>query len=632
VKAGQAPAGEAFEPGAASEPDAATELAAPGTSAAPDGPAAIEDYALIGDCRTAALVSIGGSIDWLCWPRFDSNACFATLLGDSDNGRWLIAPCGWSGRARRLYRDGSVVLETVFATDAGEVALIDFMPTGHKRSSIVRMVEGRRGTVAMEMALALRFDYGSAVPWVRRLDDEEGVAAIAGPEQVVLRSTVPTKGRGLTTVAEFSVAEGECVSFTLTHGPSHLPPSRHFDPAAALCETMAFWERWIGRCTYDGAYRDVVRRSLITLKALTFHATGAIVAAPTTSLPEQLGGTRNWDYRFCWLRDATLTLMAFMYSGYYDEAQAWRDWLERSVAGSPEQTQIMYGIGGERRLQEWEAHWLPGYQGAQPVRIGNAASEQLQLDVFGEVLNALHQSRVGGLEESDHCWAMEIGLIEHVSVIWEQPDEGIWETRGGRQHFTFSKIMAWVAVDRGIRSAEQFGREAPLEKWRALRQRMHDTICARGFNTERNSFAAVFGGKALDASLLLAPMFGFLPYDDPRITGTVAAIEHDLLRDGFVLRYDTGEQRDGLPPGEGAFLACSYWLVTAYARMGRLADARGLFERLIGLINDVGLLSEEYDPQTKRQTGNFPQALSHISLIGAALSLQGEAAAEAPKD
>ena len=583
----------------------------------------IEDYALIGDCTTAALVSRAGGIDWLCWPRFDSDACFAALLGTPDHGRWLIAPDAAQPTVSRAYRDGSLVLETVFDTDTGSVAVIDFMPIGERHSSVARIVEGRRGQVTMTMSLALRFNYGHTVPWVRRLSHSGGIVAIAGPEQVVLRSPVPTQGRGMTTAARFTVEQGDSLAFTLTHAASHHPPPHAFDVHAALAATERYWRRWSDRGTYKGRYAAAVQRSLITLKALTYHPTGGIVAAPTTSLPEQLGGTRNWDYRFCWLRDATITLMAFMQNGYYNEAQAWRDWLHRSIAGSPDQVQIMYGIAGERRLAEWEVPWLPGYQGAAPVRIGNAASDQLQLDVFGEVLNALHQARVGGLASPPQSWALETALLAHLERVWEQPDEGIWETRGGRQHFTFSKVMAWVAVDRAVRSAEMFALPAPLPQWRALRDRIHETVCARGFNASLNSFVQVFDGAALDASLLLLPMMEFLPASDPRLIGTVAAIERSLLVDGFVQRYDTSDGKDGLPPGEGAFLACSFWLAYAYARQGRMDEARALFDRLLALQNDVGLLAEEYDPRAGRHTGNFPQAFSHVSLIGTAIALEG---------
>ena len=594
------------------------------------GPAPIEDYALIGDCATAALVSRGGSIDWLCWPRFDSPACFAALLGTPENGSWRIAPADPDARVARHYVDGSVVLETVFTCPGGEVALIDFMPVGHPGSSIVRLVEGRRGAVDMRMAMALRFDYGAGIPWVTQLPDGGGIIAIAGPDMAVLRTPAPLAGEGLTTVARFTVHAGQTVPFVLSHGPGHLKPPRALDARACLSETTRFWERWAKRGSYRGPYESAVRRSLVTLKALTYHPTGGIVAAPTTSLPEQIGGSRNWDYRFCWLRDATLTLLAFMNGGYYDEAKAWRDWLHRSIAGSPDQIQIMYGISGERHLLEWQADWLPGYQGSKPVRIGNAAHEQLQLDVYGEVMDALHLARSGGLAAPPASWDLQRSMVDHLETIWQEPDEGIWETRGGRQKFTFSRVMAWVAFDRTIRSAERFGLAGPLDKWRALCGEMHETICRDGFNSERNSFVQVFKGSELDASLLLIPMVGFLPHDDPRVRGTVAAIERGLLSGGFVQRYDTSGKSDGLPPGEGAFLACSFWLADNYAMQGRMDEAHALFERLLALRNDVGLLAEEYDPRTGRLVGNFPQAFSHVALVGTAMTLTRAATPRAP--
>jgi glucoamylase len=588
----------------------------------PDFPPPIEDYALIGDCATAALVSRRGSIDWLCWPRFDGSACFAALLGRPEHGRWQIAPEARDARVGRAYRDGSVVLETVFETAEGSVAVIDFMPPLASNSSVVRIVEGRSGRVAMDMTLGLRFDYGISVPWVERLEDGSGLRAIVGPDMVVLRTDVALRGENMTTRSAFTVRTGDRVGFVLTHSPSHLPPPPAIDPFEALNRTEAFWSQWIGRCTYRGAHAPAVHRSLITLKALTYAPTGGIVAAPTTSLPEQLGGERNWDYRFCWLRDATLTLLALVHAGYGDEARDWREWLHRAIAGSPEQLQIMYGLGGERRLSEWEVPWLPGYQGARPVRIGNAAAGQLQLDVYGEVADALFQSHKRGLVAPEGIWSLQRTLIEHLETIWSEADEGIWEVRGGRQHFTFSKVMAWVALDRAIRSVEEWNLEAPLERWRALRAEMHEVICARGFDAGRNSFVQTFGGTALDASLLLLPLVGFLPSDDPRILGTVAAVERDLMHDGLVLRYRTEGSVDGLPPGEGVFLACSFWLADNMILQGRHDEARALFERLLALRNDVGLLSEEYDPRARRLVGNFPQAFSHIGLIGTALNLE----------
>ena len=591
--------------------------------ALPEGSAPIEDYALIGDCTTAALVSRAGAVDWLCWPRFDSAACFAALLGTPENGSWRIAPADPAPCTRRAYRDGTMVLETVFATPDGEVALIDFMPVGEGGSHLVRLVQGRSGRVDMRLWLALRFDYGAAVPWVTRLADAPGIRAVAGPDMTVLRTPIPLHGEGLTTVAAFSVAAGETVPFVLTHSASHLSPPTGIDPLAALARTERFWRDWCARSTYRGPDKAVVQRSLITLKALTYVPTGGIVAAPTTSLPEALGGGRNWDYRYCWLRDASLTLQALMGGGYFEEAQAWRDWLHRSIAGTPDQIQIMYGLAGERHLVEWEVPWLPGYQAARPVRIGNAAHDQLQLDVYGEVADALYQARAGGLATAAESWQLQRKLTGHLADIWDQPDEGIWETRGGRRHFTHSKVMAWVAIDRAVRSAERFGLDGPLDRWRALRAAMHASICDRGFDRGRNSFTQSYGSRALDAALLLIPLVGFLPPEDARVRGTLAAIERDLLVDGFVRRYDTADGSDGLAPGEGAFLACSFWLADNYVLQGRLDEARALFDRLLALRNDVGLLAEEYDPQAGRQVGNFPQAFSHIALINTALRLAG---------
>jgi GH15 family glucan-1,4-alpha-glucosidase len=592
-----------------------------GTSIRSGLPLDIEDYALIGDCTTAALVGRNGSIDWLCWPRFDSSACFAALLGTSEHGRWRISPADPAPRTSRAYHDGTMVLETVFDTADGRVALIDFMPIGRTGSSLIRLVKGQRGKVTMQLHLALRFDYGATVPWVTRLEDRSGLSAVAGPNQVVLRSPVPLQGKNLATVAEFEVAEGECVPFVLTHSPSHLPTPPTIDWCAALEETGSFWRGWSARCSHTGPWREAVQRSLLTLKAMTYAPTGGIVAAPTTSLPEQLGGQRNWDYRYCWLRDATFTLMALVSAGYRDEAQAWRQWLHRSVAGSPHQFQIMYGLSGERQLIEWEVSWLPGHQGAAPVRVGNAASTQLQLDVYGELIDAIHQGRTLGLAPPKSAWTLQRKVIEHLEQIWEQPDDGIWEVRGGRRQFTFSKIMAWVALDRTVRDAERFKFQAPLERWRKVRDRMHATICELGFDQGRNTFTQSFGSSDLDASLLLTPLVGFLPVDDPRVRGTIAAIEKELMVSGLVLRYRTKADIDGLPPGEGVFLPCSFWLANNYKLQKRDAEASALFKRLLSLRNDVGLLAEEYDPRAQRQLGNFPQAFSHLALIGTALSL-----------
>ncbi len=594
------------------------------------GPLAIEDYGIIGDCSTCALVGRNGSIDWLCWPRFDSAACFAALLGDSRNGRWLIAPTAADAKVTRSYRGDSLILETVFETKEGSFAVIDFMlpfdseARTSNHSLVARIVEGRSGRVFARTELVLRFDYGSSLPWVIRLDEWlNGITAIAGPNMVVLRTPVKVIGRDMATVAEFVVEAGETIPFVLTYGPSHLPVPPPADAVAALRETEAFWREWSGRCTYQGEWRDAVMRSLITLKALTFQATGGIVAAATTSLPEQLGGQRNWDYRICWLRDATLTLLAMMGAGYYEEAGAWRDWLHRAIAGSPEQIQIMYGLAGERRMEEWVVPWLSGYQGAAPVRVGNAAADQLQLDVYGEVMDALHQARKGGLSPGPASWTLQVNLIEQIIMIWDEPDEGIWEVRGGRRKFTFSKVMAWVALDRAVADAEAFNLPGPLEHWREVRACIHATVCEQGYNPQKQTFVQSFGSEDLDASLLLIPLVGFLPHDDPRVLGTVAAIERDLMADGFVMRYRTETGSDGLPPGEGAFLACSFWLADCLHSQGRTQEARALFKRLLGLCNDLGLLSEEYDPQAKRLVGNFPQAFSHIGLISTVMNLSG---------
>ena len=582
----------------------------------------IEDYALIGDCHSAALVSRDGSIDWLCWPRFDSPACFAALVGSSDNGRWRIAPAEPPARVHRQYREGTLILETIFEMENGTVALIDFMTASTGSSSIVRIVEGRSGEVAMRLDLALRFDYGSAVPWVTRLRNSTGFRAIAGPDVVVLHSGVQLRGEKLTSVAKFTVAAGQRVPFVLSHGPSHLADPIVPDAETALSEIDAGWTSWSARCRYQGEWRDTVLRSLLTLKALTYYPTGGIVAAPTTSLPEMPGGERNWDYRYCWLRDATFTLLALMHAGYREEAQAWGAWLRRSVAGTPSQIQTLYGLAGERWLMEWEVPWLGGYGGARPVRIGNAASAQLQLDVYGELMDALYQELDLGLVRPNASWDIQRQLIGHLTKVWTEPDESIWEVRGGPRHFTFSKVMAWVAFDRVIRGAEKFKLAGKLDEWRALRQQIHDSVCQNGFSTEKNSFVQYYGGDALDASLLLLPLVGFLPPEDPRIKGTVAAIQKELTIDGLVLRYRTHEGVDGLPAGEGVFLACSFWLVDNLVLQGKRKEARALFERLLGLCNDVGLLAEEYDPRAKRHLGNFPQAFSHLALINSALNLE----------
>jgi GH15 family glucan-1,4-alpha-glucosidase len=580
----------------------------------------IEDYALIGDCQSAALVGRHGSIDWLCWPRFDSAACFAALLGTRDNGCWRIAPDAESTTTRR-YREGTMILETQFETADGAVTLIDFMPVGTQNPDVVRIVVGRRGRVRMAMDYVVRFDYGSAVPWVTRLPEGRGIRAIAGPDKVLLRSPVPLQGKDLTTASSFEVSEGDTLPFVATYCPSHFKDPQPIDPQRALAQTEAYWQSWCERGTASGEWAPYVQRSLMTLKALTYAPTGGMVAAPTTSLPEKIGGVRNWDYRYCWLRDATLTLLALMNGGYSEEAVAWREWLARTVAGSPEQMQIMYGIAGERRLDEWTLDWLPGYESSAPVRVGNAASGQLQLDVYGEVMDALHVGRKSGLATHEPVWGIQRALLQHLEKIWTEPDSGLWEVRGPPRHFTYSKVMAWVAFDRAVKAVEQFGRDGPVEHWRELRQRIHDDVCQKGWSAKRGAFVQSYGSEELDASLLLLPITGFLPCTDARIHGTIEAIQRELTHEGFVLRYRTQESIDGLPPGEGVFLACSFWLADCLILLGRRDEARALFERLCRLANDVGLLAEEYDPRSGRQLGNFPQAFSHVALINTAMNL-----------
>jgi GH15 family glucan-1,4-alpha-glucosidase len=590
----------------------------------------IENYGLIGDCETAALVGCDGSIDWLCWPAFDSDACFSALLGTHKHGRWLIAPTEEITNTSRRYWNNTLILETRFETASGAVALIDFMPPRGIASDVVRLVRGVRGRVKLSMQLVLRFGFGSDVPWVKKNQDGSGLLAICGPDMTVLRTPVETRGEDLTTVADFEVGEGDTVPFVLTYGPSHLPVPKPIDPAAALQDTEEFWTEWCSHCTYEGEHRDLVMRSLITLKALTYAPSGGIVAAPTTSLPEKLGGQRNWDYRFCWLRDATFTLLALMNSGYTGEASAWHNWLLRAVAGSPANMQIMYGIMGQRRLLEWEAGWLPGYEGAQPVRVGNAAHAQLQLDVYGELIDAFHQSRTAKLELDEGSWALERAVLEHLAEEWDQPDHGIWERRGEGRHYVSSKVMTWVAFDRGIKSVEQFGFKAPLEMWRTLRDTIHRDVCENGFDRELNSFVESYGAKLLDASILMLPSVGFLPPSDPRVRGTLAAIEKYLVRDGFVLRHDPREISDEKQPIEGAFLACSLWLADAYVLSGEIEKAQGLFDRVVAVANDVGLFAEEFDTVAGRQTGNFPQALTHIALINTAHNLDANRSTEKP--
>ena len=584
-------------------------------------PSRIEDYAMIGDLGTAALVGRDGSIDWLCWPHFDSEACFAALLGAPKHGRARIAPKHPQPRVTRRYRPNTLILETRFETPDGAATLIDFMPPRVSHDShLVRIVVGERGRLEFQSELVLRFGFGANVPWVTRLADGTR-RAIAGPDMVIMRTPVGTRGENLTTVAEFTVQAGERIPFVLSYVPSHEEPPAAVDAEESLKATESFWLDWTRKNEISCPWDEAVCRSLITLKALTYAPTGGLCAAPTTSLPEAIGGPRNWDYRFCWLRDATLTLLALMNAGYYDEAQRWREWLLRAVAGSPSQIQIMYGLRGERRLSEWQVPWLPGYENSAPVRIGNAAHSQRQLDIFGEVMDALYQARKGGLAGYEAGWDLEHSLLAHLETIWPERDNGIWEARSGREHFTFSKVMAWVAFDRAIKSAESFKLPGPVDRWRAVREQIHNDVCERGFDPEVVSFVRAYGAKELDASLLLLPAVGFLPPDDPRIRATVEAIERELVVDGLVLRYDTMKSDDGLPAGEGVFLACSFWLVDAYLMLGRRADAVRLFERLVALRNDVGLLAEEYEPRSRRLVGNFPQAFSHLALVNSASNL-----------
>ncbi len=590
----------------------------------------IEDYALIGDEQTAALVGLDGSVDWLCLPRFDSPACFARLLGDEENGHWRIAPKGVDGPCtRRAYRPDTLVLDTEWETDEGAIRVTDLMPQRDRAPDVVRIVEGLRGRVAVRSTLRLRFDYGWVIPWMRRVDGHR--VAIAGPDAVWLRSEpeVRTWGEDFRTHSDFTVGEGESVAFVLTWHPSHHPRPPLVDPYEALRHSVDDWQSWSARCRYDGPHRDAVVRSLITLKALTYVPTGGIVAALTTSLPEELGGVRNWDYRYCWLRDSTLTLGALLAAGYHEEAEAWRDWLLRAVAGSPADLQIMYGLAGERRLPECELPWLSGYAGSQPVRIGNGAVNQLQLDVYGEVMDSLSLARTAGMSPKPHMWSLQCALMTWLSENWRQPDEGLWEVRGGRRQFVHSKVMVWVAADRAVRALEQYPElRGDLEGWRKLRDEVHQEVCEKGYDPERNTFTQYYGSHDLDASLLLIPRVGFLPPDDPRVTGTVDAIREELGHGGLVRRYSTdGTTVDGLPGDEGTFLACSFWLADALHMTGRTKEARELFERLCHLANDVGLLAEEYDPVGGRHLGNFPQAFSHIGLVNTALTLfDGEGA------
>jgi GH15 family glucan-1,4-alpha-glucosidase len=582
-------------------------------------PSQIEDYALLGDTQTAALVGRDGSIDWLCLPRFDSAACFAALLGDEDNGRWQIAPHGDVQGVRRRYRGQTLVLETDVETAEGSLRVVDFMPPRNEAPHVVRLVEGVRGRVRVEAKLRLRFDYGRIRPWLRPLDG--AYVATAGPDSVWLRSPVAIRVERLGLQADFTVTAGELLAFDLSWRPSHEPAPNPIDPLRALAETESYWTDWISSCTYAGEWHEAVVRSLLTLKALSYAPTGGIVAAPTTSLPEQPGGVRNWDYRYCWLRDAAVTLLALTRAGFRDEAAAWHSWLLRAIAGDPADLQSLYGIAGERRLTELELPWLPGFEGSKPVRIGNAAAEQFQLDLYGEVVNTIHEARRAGLEDDGQFWSLTRALADFVESHWHLPDEGVWEVRGPRRHFVNSKVMAWVAVDRALADAETFRLPAPLDRWRRLREEIRSEVLSEGYDPDRRTFTQSYGSSELDASALLFPLVGFLPATDERMRGTVAAIERQLCRDGLVYRYTTSDGADsidGLPDGEGAFLACSFWLAGNYALSGRLGDARALFERLLSLRNDVGLLAEEYDPRSRRQLGNFPQAFSHVPLIMAA--------------
>jgi GH15 family glucan-1,4-alpha-glucosidase len=584
--------------------------------------ARIEDYGMIGDLQTAALVGRDGSIDWACFPRFDSGACFAALLGTADHGRWIVAPRVDAWEGARRYHPRTLVLETEWEAETGAVRVLDFMPPRGKAPDIVRIVEGVRGHVDMFSELVIRFDYGATIPWVRRTGD--GRIAVGGPDALCFRTPVEHRGENLRTIGEFTVRKGQRIPFTLTWYPSNERPPRAINAEDALRDTVDYWEEWTNRCGYQGKWREEILTSLIVLKALTYAPTGGIVAAPTTSLPEKIGGERNWDYRYCWLRDATLTLLAFLNAGYLEEARAWRVWLLRAAAGDPAALQIMYGVAGERRLIEVILDWLPGYEGSKPVRIGNAATAQFQLDVYGEVLDAFHQGRVHELEASNEAWALQRRLLGFLEHAWKEPDEGIWEVRGPRRHFTHSKVMAWVAFDRGVQAVERFGRTGPVDRWRRIRSEIHHEVCERGFDVEINSFTQSYGSKRLDASLLMIPLVGFLPAQDARMVGTVAAIERDLVRDGLVYRYNQDAESpkvDGLPPGEGAFMPCTFWLADNFALQGRLDDAQDIFQGLLDLRTELGLLGEEWDPATQRQLGNFPQAFTHVALVNTAFNL-----------
>ena len=585
-------------------------------------PERIEDYALVGDLQTVALIGRSGSVDWLSFPRFDSGSCFSALLGSADNGRWLIAPKDDAPATDRRYREQTLILESEWQTGTGRVRVIDFMPPRGTNPDIVRIVEGLEGHVEMRTELVMRFDYGSILPWVRRLDDGS-LVAIGGPDGLVLRTPIELDPEGMTHVAEFTVRSGDRVPFVLTWFRSSERPARPVHAEHALADAETFWREWLAACSYQGEYLQAVKTSLLVLKALTYAPTGAIIAAPTTSLPERIGGVRNWDYRFSWLRDATFTLYALMNAGYQDEARAWRDWLLRAVAGDPATMQILYGVAGERRVPEVEVGWLPGYAGSLPVRVGNAAHEQFQLDTYGEMMDALHEARRHGLAPDDHAWSLQQHVVEFLEGAWDRPDRGIWEVRGPRRHFTHSKVLAWVAFDRAVEAVERWGRPGPVDRWRRLRAEIHEEVCREGFNVELNAFTQSYGSDELDASTLLIPLLGFLPADDPRVVGTVEAVQRDLTRDGFVERYRGRELNDvdGLPGNEGVFLPCSFWLVDALLMLGRDDEARALFEKLLGVSNDLGLLAEEYDPGERRLLGNFPQAFTHVGLVNSAYNL-----------
>jgi GH15 family glucan-1,4-alpha-glucosidase len=585
----------------------------------------IEDYAFLSDTQTAALVGRNGSVDWLCFPRFDSGSCFAALIGEPKNGRWLIAPADHPATVTRKYRGDTLILETTFETKDGAVRLIDFMPPRGTNPDIVRIIEGIRGTVSMRMELVIRFDYGDIVPWVRKCDDR--LEAIAGPNALALRTPIETHGEDLTTVAGFEVAKGKRVPFVLTWYESHEDPPRAINPEDALRDTEQYWNDWAGSCRYTGKWSEAVTRSLIVLKGLTYAPTGGIVAAATTSLPEKIGGVRNWDYRYCWLRDATFTLFALTRSGFVEEARAWRRWLLRTIAGSPSQMQILYGTHGERRLPEFEVEWLAGYENSKPVRVGNAASTQFQLDVYGEVMSSLYHAHQAGIEIEQTDWALQIALMKFLESHWQEPDEGIWEVRGGRKHFTHSKMMAWLAFHRAVQLIEKGGMPAKenLARWKKIRDQIHQEVCERGYNSKVKAFTQYYGSDALDASLLMAPMIGFLPIEDERVRNTIAAIERDLVVQGFVLRYKPEKENvDGLPGDEGVFLPCSFWFATCLNMLGRKKEACELVDRLLSLRNDLGLFSEEYDPHEKRFLGNFPQAFTHVALISTVHFLEEE--------